>query len=437
MSVPQLLVLGAGPKAMALAAKARVLADLGLPAPVIHVVERTGVGANWTGKAGYTNGRQPLGTSPEKDVGFPYNSLCWGPAVSAEVNRRMWGFAWAAFLVDHDQYSDWIDRGKPAPEHAQWARYLQWVASKAGDRLVLHHGEARALRLAGDRWRLTYEGPQGPGEAVGDGLVITGPGRVVVPAGVPEHPHVLTIESFWRSYEGLAGLERARIAIVGAGETAAAVAIGLVQLGKPGLEIEIVSPMGMAYSRGESFRENRVYSDPAQGRWAMLTPQHRRDFITRTDRGVFSVQANKLLDQADTLAVAAGRLVGLALDGDRPVLELAYDEARWTLPCDRVVLATGADSLVGLDELLDDATRAHVLAQSGLPRLGHDAVEGAIQYDMALRGLAPKLYLPMLAGLAQGPGFANLSCLGRLADRILEGAMLQGSAMPLAEATCP
>jgi mycobactin lysine-N-oxygenase len=34
-------------------------------------------------------------------------------------------------------------------------------------------------------------------------------------------------------------------------------------------------------------------------------------------------------------------------------------------------------------------------------------------------GLTPALHLPMLAGLAQGPGFPNLSCLGLLSDRVL------------------
>ena len=29
------------------------------------------------------------------------------------------------------------------------------------------------------------------------------------------------------------------------------------------------------------------------------------------------------------------------------------------------------------------------------------------------------LHLPVLAGVAQGPGFPNLSCLGLLADRVL------------------
>jgi mycobactin lysine-N-oxygenase len=34
-------------------------------------------------------------------------------------------------------------------------------------------------------------------------------------------------------------------------------------------------------------------------------------------------------------------------------------------------------------------------------------------------GLVPPLHLPVMAGLAQGPGFPNLSCLGLLSDRIL------------------
>jgi mycobactin lysine-N-oxygenase len=33
--------------------------------------------------------------------------------------------------------------------------------------------------------------------------------------------------------------------------------------------------------------------------------------------------------------------------------------------------------------------------------------------------MRPTLHLPVAAGLAQGPGFPNLSCLGLLSDRIL------------------
>jgi mycobactin lysine-N-oxygenase len=46
-------------------------------------------------------------------------------------------------------------------------------------------------------------------------------------------------------------------------------------------------------------------------------------------------------------------------------------------------------------------------------------VEHAIAEDLSLNGFTPKIHLPMLAAIAQGPGFPNLSCLGLLADRIL------------------
>jgi mycobactin lysine-N-oxygenase len=46
-------------------------------------------------------------------------------------------------------------------------------------------------------------------------------------------------------------------------------------------------------------------------------------------------------------------------------------------------------------------------------------VERAIGHDLAVTGLSPRLHLPVLAGVAQGPGFPNLSCLGLLADRVL------------------
>ena len=39
--------------------------------------------------------------------------------------------------------------------------------------------------------------------------------------------------------------------------------------------------------------------------------------------------------------------------------------------------------------------------------------------DLSVAGLCPPLHLPVVAGLAQGPGFPNLSCLGLLSDRIL------------------
>jgi mycobactin lysine-N-oxygenase len=47
------------------------------------------------------------------------------------------------------------------------------------------------------------------------------------------------------------------------------------------------------------------------------------------------------------------------------------------------------------------------------------ALERAIGTDLSVTGFAPRRHLPMRAGMAQGPGFPNLSCLGLLAARIL------------------
>ena len=46
-------------------------------------------------------------------------------------------------------------------------------------------------------------------------------------------------------------------------------------------------------------------------------------------------------------------------------------------------------------------------------------LERRIEIDLSVAGLSPALHLPLVAGLAQGPGFPNLSCLGLLSDRIL------------------
>ena len=46
-------------------------------------------------------------------------------------------------------------------------------------------------------------------------------------------------------------------------------------------------------------------------------------------------------------------------------------------------------------------------------------LERRIQVDLSVAGMSPPLHLPVVAGLAQGPGFPNLSCLGLLSDRVL------------------
>jgi len=46
-------------------------------------------------------------------------------------------------------------------------------------------------------------------------------------------------------------------------------------------------------------------------------------------------------------------------------------------------------------------------------------LQESIGHYLAVTDVTPKLFLPGLSGLTQGPGFPNLSCLGLLSDRIL------------------
>lgn len=80
-------MVGAGRKGIAIAAKARALAAAGLPAPRVVLVDRGEVAGNWSGRQGYTSGLLPLGTPPEKDVGYPY-------AASWAVHPPMWSRRW-------------------------------------------------------------------------------------------------------------------------------------------------------------------------------------------------------------------------------------------------------------------------------------------------------------------------------------------------------
>src|SRR5262249_4767399 len=98
-----LAVIGAGAKAVAVAAKAAVLREMGVEVADVVAIERSGVAANWGAGGGWTDGRQRLGTNPEKDVGFPYRSTL-APGRDAEVNERMTRFSWQSYLVATDQF---------------------------------------------------------------------------------------------------------------------------------------------------------------------------------------------------------------------------------------------------------------------------------------------------------------------------------------------
>ena len=163
-------VIGAGPKGIALAAKARALADVGLDAPRVVLLDRNGIAESWSGRRGYTNGLLSLGTPPEKDIGFPYADS-WGSAAT-EVSDAMTRFSWHRHLVERGQYADWVDRGRLRPSHRRWSAYLRAVAEKAEADVI--EADVVGLELEDERWRLSFA--DGASLAA-DGVVLTGAGR--------------------------------------------------------------------------------------------------------------------------------------------------------------------------------------------------------------------------------------------------------------------
>ncbi|MDB5096297.1 MAG: lysine 6-monooxygenase [Cyanobacteria bacterium RYN_339] len=406
-------ILGAGPKALAIAAKAHVLKQLGFAVPELVVFEKDGVAANWRPSSGLTSGHLPLGTPPDKDVGYPYASFLWGDAVNRRINAEMQAFSWQSHMIATREYGEWVDRGRPAPSHLQWAAYLEWVARKV--ELPVVAAEVTQLELEDGRWRVTTSA----GEHHVDGLVVTGPGDVRSPANLPVHPRVRTVADFWLDFAWNPRIEGRSAGVVGAGETAATIAAALAAA-NPGLAVEIISPQAMAFSRGESYAENHVYTDPFQANWLQLTREDRRHFVSRTDRGVFSVAIKQELDRLRNVEIVPGLFTGVAIDAlDQVVAHIAYAADRETRIYDYLVVSMGFDHTGFVARLLGERARAALTGHLGA--WTQETAEDAIDQWLAVKGFRPRLHLPMLAGLNQGPGFPNLSCLGRLSDHVLAG----------------
>jgi mycobactin lysine-N-oxygenase len=402
-----LAIVGAGPKAVAIAAKAHAIhvlrQKLGQDAPEILIIERECLAAHWSGRLGYTDGNQILCTVPEKDVGFPYRSR---PAVNIEMSR----YSWQAFLIEEGYFSEWVDRGRPHPRHGRFAEYLQWVAGKIP--VQIHFGDVTRIRRIDRRWEISVrESKRKLQKFQADGVVITGHGEPRRFRGLQNDGRILDGQNFWHRLKDFRGVDEAKIAVIGSGETAAAIVVALAKQVTPLTAIVVVNRQGTIFSRGESYDENKLFSYP--DKWPHIHISQRREFLQRTDRGVFSVNAKRILNTAENVTHFSLDVAHIKTNRAGKLMLVGRSDRRVTLECDYVINATSFDQVWFRRLFSGDARRRLTAGRSG-------KLEDMVNKDLSLRGVMPRLHAPMLAALRQGPGFPNLTCLGLLSDRILK-----------------
>ncbi|HEU5252693.1 MAG TPA: SidA/IucD/PvdA family monooxygenase [Solirubrobacterales bacterium] len=428
MSDSDILIVGAGAKAAAIAAKVHTINSLGLGEISMTVIEKTEPAASWLGRNGMTSGEEPLAIPPIKDVGFPYQSSRQFGALGDEVDAALLPFTWQRFAMERHEYAAWVNSGSPSVKHRDYGEYLGWVLERATEGVSIYDGRVTEVSLAEghDRWQVEVAErgrPEDPERHRGRNLVLTGP-------GVHRHfPHDPEVES--RVFhcdsrrEELARMpedEAVEIAIVGGGESALSALVFLRDL-RPAAHLTVYTPT-LPLSRGESFLENRVFADPDNVGWEHLDIETRRDFVKHCDRGVFDQTVLARIADDDHLSFVTGRAVHVSLadDGEGASLEFESPDRAEVVSqrYDFVINCTGFDLLRQLRGLFPDAVRDEVESQCGPLWDGAPKAEVPIGRGLELEGVRPRLHIPGLGGLRQGPGFANLGSLGLLANRVLQ-----------------
>jgi mycobactin lysine-N-oxygenase len=422
-----ILIVGAGAKAAAIGAKVHVINTLGLAEISMTVIEKTEPAASWLGRNGMTSGEEPLAIPPIKDIGFPYQSSRQFGETGDEIDAALLPFSWQRFAMERHEYAAWVNSGSPSVLHRDYGEYLGWVLGRATEGISIYDGRVTEVSLVEDRglWQVEVAErgrPEDPERHYGRNLVLTGPG---VHRHFPHDPdvesRVFHCDSRREEFERVPKDEEAEIAIVGGGESALSALVFLRDL-RPKARLIVYTPT-LPLSRGESFLENRVFADPDNVGWEHLDIETRRDFVKHCDRGVFDQTVLARIADDDHLSFIAGRAVHVALADDGEGAQLEFEspsEGMCSERYDFVINCTGFDLLRQLRGLFPDAVRDQVEEQCGPLWDGPPKSEVPIGRALELKDVHPRLHIPGLGGLSQGPGFANLGSLGLLANRVLQ-----------------
>ena len=449
----RLAIIGAGPKACALWAKHKALADEDISLAPISIIEKNRVAASWSGAHGYTDGLQMLVSPSEQDLGFPYSTEVFGADLSTRLSHRMFKYSWQNYLLSVGGYPEWVVKDRPRAPHYQFRDYLEWV-SRAAELQTIKQEVTKISIDKEKRWILS-DGTE-THVPTASGLVITGNGRPRPLKGQPDHDdRILDGETFWTNRQIFANINFARIAVIGAGETAAAIACCILDHidGKDAV-IELICKQYAYFTRAEVAKDLAYFSNPIN--WKTLREGRRFSIMRRADRGVVSSSIKARLEESDRVEYTTAEADSIEISAnDELLLHLKYDGLIEKVQYQYVVVATGfdamwffdlfeepaklsllqhvlgeldSDQLNALETILSDKATPHAwltqLSRSSVKRFLERSIERLIDTDLSLRNFLPKLHLPMMAGLSQGPGFPNLNCLGLMSDRILKSYLL-------------
>lgn len=419
-----LLVLGAGAKGAAIAMKAHAVNSIGLGPVAVSLVEAVGPAAAWRDGEGVTSSREILGLGPSKDVGFPYQGERAFGEHGAAVDRAALAFSWQSYLVEKGRYAAWIDAGGPAVQRRVFGEYLGWVLARARNGVSVVRGRVVRVGLAPERerWVVEVAAREGSAQVSCTALALTGQGaQRRIPHDTEAAPRVLDCESGRMQIARVPDEQSSDIAIVGGGESALS-CMEFVRSRRPDARLTIYTA-NLPMSRVESFLENRVFSRPDDVDWPSLSVGARRDFIARSDRGVFGAERVAPFGYDPACRFVGGRVTHVSAGAERHKVCVAYSSPAGAMrdEHDYVINCTGYDPLEQLRLLLTPDARAEVERQVGpLWQGAIDADATPIGRSLELRGMRPRVHLPGLAALSQGPGFSTLGALGLVGDRVLE-----------------
>jgi mycobactin lysine-N-oxygenase len=422
-----MLIVGAGAKAAAISTKVHVINRLGIGPVSLKIVEGTERAASWLGRNGMTSGEEPLAVTPIKDIGFPYQSWREFGEAGEALDAATMSFSWQQYLIGKRRYARWIDAGSPQVRHRNYGEYLTWVFSRVTEGIDHVEGQVSAISLdhEGSRWIVDVAEASGTSRHVSGALVLTGPG---IHSSFPHEPdiagRIFHCDSERAEFARLPEDRACDVGIVGGGESALSCTMFLRGF-RPRAQCTIYTPL-LPLSRGESFLENRVFSNPDEVEWESLDLQARRDFVKHSDRGVFDPPSLEAIGYDDRVRFVTGRVTDVASvrGGERVRLEYAAPEGGAAGEHEYVVNCTGFDLLAQLRALFSPELRAEIEECVGPLWDRPRGTEVPIGRALELRGMEPRLHIPGLGGLSQGPGFANLGALGLVANRVLEPLLL-------------